>query len=110
MFRFPVVNLSFMLALKSVNRCLFHGLTEATAMVESALMPPSSHSDETRRCTTPPGGREVSRFPDKERPHVLGSLTTPGRAAAGDGAAARIAFHRSIANLIVAQGSDYALG
>src|SRR5712691_8353352 len=37
--------------------------------------------------------REISRFPRKERLHMPGSLTTPGRPNAGDDAPRRIAFH-----------------
>ena len=40
----------------------------------------------------PSVGYETSRFPSKERPCMLGSLTTPGRAAARDNAAVRVAF------------------
>jgi hypothetical protein len=45
-----------------------------------------------RRCAPPPASSEISRFPRKERPCMLGSLTTPGRIATCDNAAARIAF------------------
>jgi len=37
--------------------------------------------------------REISRFPRKERLHMPGSLTTPGRPGARDDAPRRIAFH-----------------
>jgi hypothetical protein len=37
-------------------------------------------------------GHETSRFPRKERPHMPGSPTTPGRSGARAGAPARIAF------------------
>ena len=37
--------------------------------------------------------REISRFPPKERPHMPGSPTTPGRPGARDGALVRVAFH-----------------
>jgi hypothetical protein len=37
-------------------------------------------------------GIEISRFPDKERRCVLGSLTTPDRAVARDNATVRVAF------------------
>ena len=40
--------------------------------------------------------RETSRFPHKERPHMPGSLTTPDRPGARDGASGRVAF-RNIA-------------
>jgi hypothetical protein len=35
---------------------------------------------------------EISRFPRKERAHMPGSPTTPGRAGACDGAPERVAF------------------
>src|SRR4029077_1287501 len=38
-------------------------------------------------------GRETSRFPRKERLHMPGSLTTPGRSGACDDTPVRIAFH-----------------
>jgi hypothetical protein len=37
-------------------------------------------------------GWEISRFPLKERPYMLGSLTTPSRSVARDDATNRIAF------------------
>src|SRR5258708_31113949 len=37
--------------------------------------------------------REISRFPRKERLHMPGSLTTPGRPNARDDAPRRVAFH-----------------
>src|SRR4249920_907148 len=37
--------------------------------------------------------REISRFPRKERLHMPGSLTTPGRPNARDDALRRVAFH-----------------
>jgi hypothetical protein len=37
--------------------------------------------------------REISRFPRKERLHMPGSLTTPGRPNARDDAPRRLAFH-----------------
>src|ERR1700751_4764745 len=37
--------------------------------------------------------REISRFPRKERLHMPGSLTTPGRLGARDDAPRRVAFH-----------------
>src|SRR5580700_11598557 len=42
-------------------------------------------------CRTVDG--EISRFPRKERLHMPGSLTTPGRPGARDDAPRRIAFH-----------------
>jgi hypothetical protein len=36
--------------------------------------------------------REISRFPRKERLHMPGSSTTPGRPGARDGAPVRVAF------------------
>ncbi len=36
--------------------------------------------------------REISRFPPRERPHVPGSSTTPGRPGTRDGAPVRVAF------------------
>ena len=40
--------------------------------------------------------REISRFPCKERPHMPGSPTTPGRPGARDIAPVRVAFrHRN---------------
>ena len=41
---------------------------------------------------TPLAGREISRFPGKEHPYMLGSLTAPGRLAARDNATVRVAF------------------
>ena len=38
--------------------------------------------------------REISRFPCKERLHMPGSLTTPGRPDARDGAPGRVAFRK----------------
>ncbi len=40
----------------------------------------------------PPARREISRFPYKERLRMPGSLTTPGRPGARDGAPVRLAF------------------
>src|SRR6202162_6742174 len=37
--------------------------------------------------------REISRFPRKERLHMPGSLTTPGRPNARDDSPRRVAFH-----------------
>ena len=37
-------------------------------------------------------GREISRFPHKERLHMPGSLTTPGRVGARDYAPTHVAF------------------
>jgi hypothetical protein len=45
-----------------------------------------------RRSATPPVGDEISRFPDRERPCMLGSPTTPDRDAPRDNAAPRVAF------------------
>ena len=42
--------------------------------------------------TCSPVGREISRFPCKERPHMPGSPTTPGRPGARADAPVRIAF------------------
>src|SRR5205814_4444662 len=36
--------------------------------------------------------REISRFPSKERPHMPGSTTTPGRPGTRAGAPIRVAF------------------
>ena len=38
--------------------------------------------------------REISRFPHKERLHMPGSLTTPGRPGARNGASGRVAFRK----------------
>ena len=40
----------------------------------------------------PPVGNEISRFPGKERPCMLGSATTPNRNATRDNATPRVAF------------------
>src|SRR3954462_9565912 len=40
----------------------------------------------------PPAGREISRFPSKERPHMPGSQTTPGRPGARADAPVHVAF------------------
>src|ERR1700751_2463438 len=37
-------------------------------------------------------GREISRFPSKERPHMPGSSTTPGRPGTRDSAPVRVVF------------------
>ena len=44
------------------------------------------------RQLAPPAKDEISRFPYKERPCMLGSLTAPGRPTARDSAAGRVAF------------------
>jgi hypothetical protein len=49
----------------------------------------------TRRPTGPVVGREISRFPCKERPSMPGSQTTPGRPGARGNAPVRVAFRQA---------------
>src|SRR5229473_509342 len=46
----------------------------------------------TLGATCPSAKREISRFPCKERPHMPGSATTPGRSGARAVAPVRVAF------------------
>ena len=58
---------------------------------------------------------EISRFPRKERPHMPGSWTTPGRAAARAIASVRVAFRTfehvgtQVAQVFAAQWLAYVL-
>src|SRR4051794_35504367 len=58
---------------------------------------------------------EISRFPRNERPHVPGSWTTPGRAAARASASVRVAFRAfehvgtQVAQVFAAQWLAYVL-
>ena len=56
----------------------------------------------TRRGHAALADHEISRFPFKERPHMPGSPTTPGRPGARDGAPIHVAFR--VANSVGTRG------
>ena len=67
----------------SASQLLWRGLT-SPARSSSATAPRLPDAD--RRRAPPRIGREISRFPCKERPHMPGSATTPGWPGARDSA------------------------
>ena len=71
-----------------VSQLLWPGLTS-----QPRASPASApHLPDADRQLAPPAKDEISRFPIKKRPCMLGSLTAPGRPTARDSAAGRVAF------------------
>jgi hypothetical protein len=68
---------------------LWRGLT-SHACASPALAPRLPGAGQRRRAALV--GHEISRFPHKERPHMPGSTTAPGRADTRNSVPARIAF------------------
>ena len=70
------------------SQLLWRGLTShARASPASA-----HHLPDADQGATALARREISRFPDKERTHMLGSTTAPGRPGARDDAPGHVAF------------------
>ena len=74
----------------AASSLLWRSLT-SHARASPASAPRLPDADQRRR--TALAGHEISRFPHKERLHMPGSQTAPGRAGARNSAPVHIAFH-----------------